>query len=121
MDQPMSKHIRIVSTILIVLGVLYLIAAGFSGFFGLLALNNQAESTEVAWLPAFLTGGFILLPLLALGVFHIVTAKAFRQGKNWSRIALWILSILNLGNVPIGTVFGVYAIWVLIKTGESTE
>ena len=121
MDQPMSKHIRIVSTILIVFGVLYLILAGFSGFFGLLALNNQAEPTEVAWLPAFLTGGFILLPLLALGVLHIAAAKAFRQGKNWSRIALWILSILNLGNVPIGTVFGVYAIWVLIKTGETTD
>ena len=118
MDQPMSKHIRIVSTILVVLGVLYLLAAGFAGVFGLLALNNQAEPADMAWLPALFTGGIILLPLIAIGVVHIATASAFRQGKSWSRIALWILSILNLGNVPIGTVFGGYAIWVLVRTNE---
>lgn len=117
----MSKHIRIVSTILIVFGTLYLLAAGVFGIFGLLALNNQSDSVDVALLPAFLTGGFILVPLIAIGVLHITTAKAFRLEKGWSRIALWILSILSLGNVPIGTVFGVYAIWVLIKTGEPTE
>ena len=117
----MFKHVRIVSTILIVLGVIYLLAAGFLGIFGLLALNNQAESVDTGILPALFTGGIFLLPLLAVGVLHIATAKAFRQGKNWSRIALWILSILNLGSVPIGTVFGVYAIWVLIKTSESQE
>ena len=121
MDQPMFRHVRLVSTILIVLGVIYLIAAGFLGIFGLLALNNQAESVETGMLPALFAGGILLLPLLGVGVLHIATAKAFRQGKNWSRIALWILSILNLGSVPIGTAFGVYAIWVLLKTGESGE
>ncbi len=115
----MSKHIRIVSTILVVLGVIYLIAAGFFAIFGVLALNNQSEITDTAWLPTLLTGGLILLPLTAIGAFHLATAKAFRQGKNWSRVALWILSIVNLGSIPIGTAFGGYAIWVLIRTRES--
>ena len=114
----MSKHIRIISTILVVLGAIYLIAAGFFAVFGLLALNNQSEIADTAWLPTLFTGGLILLPLTAIGVVHIATAKAFRQGKNWSRAALWILSIVNLGSIPIGTAFGGYAIWVLIRTKE---
>lgn len=117
----MSKHIRIVSIILVILGAIYLLAAGFLGIFGLLALNNQHETIDAAWLPTVFTGGLILLPFTAIGVVHIATAKAFRQGKKWSRVALWILSIVNLGSIPIGTVFGGYAIWVLIKTKEFEE
>jgi len=118
MKKNMVKHVRIVSVILMVLGGAYLLAALFIGIVGLMATKNQAQSIDVALLPTILTGGTILLPLLLIGVVHIVTAKAFRAGKGWSRIAMWILAVLNLGNVPLGTGLGVYAIWVLINTRE---
>lgn len=114
----MRKHVRIVSTILIVMGGFYLLAAVGITVLGLMAGNNQMQAGDVAVLPAILTGGVILLPLVLLGSLHIITAKAFRAGKGWSRIALWILSILNLGNVPVGTGIAIYAIWVLIQTRE---
>ena len=118
MDKNMRKHVRIVSTILMVLGALYLLVAGFVTVMGLMATNNQMQSGDVALLSAILTGGVILFPLVLVGVLHIVTASAFRAGKGWSRIALWILSILNLGNVPVGTGIAIYTIWVLIQTRE---
>jgi len=118
MKKNMVKHVRIVSVILMVLGGAYLLAAVFIGIFGLMATKNQAQSIDIALLPTILTGGTILLPLFLIGVVHIITAKAFRAGKGWSRIAMWILAVLNLGNVPLGTGLGVYAIWILINTGE---
>ena len=118
MSKDMQKHIRIVSIILIVLGVFYLLAAGFITILGLMATNNQAQTRDIALLPAVLTGGTILLPLVLLGGFHILTARAFRAGKSWSRITLWILAIINLGNVPVGTGIGLYAMWVLLNTRQ---
>jgi len=114
----MQKHVRIISIILIVLGVLYLLVAGFVGIVGLMATENQAQAGDSALLPTILTGGVIVLPLILIGAMHILTAKAFRTGKSWSRIALWILAILNLGNVPLGTGFAIYSVWVLIQTRE---
>lgn len=118
MDKNMHKHVRIVSTILMVLGALYLLVAGLMTVMGLMATNNQMQSGDVDLLSAILTGGVIVFPLMLVGVLHIVTASAFRAGKGWSRIALWILSILNLGNVPVGTGIAIYTIWVLIQTRE---
>lgn len=114
----MQKHIRVISIILMVLGSLYILAAGVLGILSLIATNNQAQTGDIPLLPIMLTGGFIFIPLVFIGALHILTAKAFRANKDWSRIILWILAILNLGNVPLGTGFGIYAIWVLLKTGE---
>lgn len=118
MDKNMRKHVRLVSTILMALGALYLLAAVGIAVIGLMTSNSQMQPEDVALFPAILTGGVILFPLVLLGVLHIATAIAFRAGKGWSRIALWILSILNLGNVPVGTGIAIYAIWILIQTRE---
>ncbi len=116
MKKDMQKHARIVSIILMVLGSLYLLVAVLLILIGLVATNNQMQTGDIALLPAIFTGGTILLPLVLVGVLHIVTAKAFRAGKGWSRIALWILSVLNLGNVPLGTGIAIYTMWVLFNT-----
>lgn len=121
MNKNMRKHVRLVSTILTVLGVLYLLAAGFVAVAGFLTTNNQPQTGDVVLLSAVLTGGVVLFPLILLGILHITSAIAFRAGKGWSRIVLWLLSIVNLGNVPVGTGIAIYTIWVLIQTREDVS
>lgn len=116
----MQKHVRILSILMIVSGILYLLATLFFGVIGLMALQNQAQ-TGNSDLPAMITGVVFLLPLGLIGVLHIFTGRAFRAGANWSRISLWILAIINLGNVPVGTAIGAYAMWVLVKTREDVK
>ncbi len=118
MKKDMQKHIRTVSLIFIVVGCLYLLAVGCIGAFGLLATGNQAQTGDLALVPTVLTGAAVVLPLGLIGIFHILTGKALRAGRSWARIATWILAVVNLGNVPIGTAIGAYAIWVLVKTRE---
>ncbi len=121
MTQDMQKHIRIISIIMIVMGVFYLVVVVLLGLTGLMAAKNQAQTGEVAMLPAILTGVTFLLPMALFGVLHIMTGRAFRAGANWARIGLWILAIINLGNVPVGTAIGAYAIWILVKTREDVK
>ena len=117
----MQKHVRIISIIMIVSGILYLLAALLLGVVGLMAVKNQAQSGDIAVMPSMVTGVVLLLPLGLIGVLHILTGRAFRAGTNWARIALWILAIINLGNVPVGTAIGAYAMWILVKTREDVK
>jgi len=118
--QNKEKHIRIVSNILIALGIFYLLAVVFVTVIGLWATKNyaQVDTPGTPLLPALLTGAAFLIPLALFGIMHIITGRAFKTHANWARIALWILAILNLGNVPLGTAFGAYAIWILVNTRE---
>jgi hypothetical protein len=118
-----QKHVRLVSIILYILGAFYLAGAAFFTIVGLWATKNyiQADQAETALVPAILTGAAFLIPLVLFGLFHIITGRAFQKQVNWARIALWILAILNLGNVPLGTAFGAYAIWVLVNTREDVQ
>jgi len=120
-QQNLQKHVRIISIIMIVSGILYLLATLLLGVIGLIALNNQAQTGDIAVMPAIITGIVLLFPLGFIAVLHILTGRAFRAGTNWARIALWILAIINLGNVPVGTAIGAYAMWVLVKTREDVK
>jgi hypothetical protein len=121
MNQNMQKHIRIISMTVIVLGVLCLILAGVVGVIGLMAIKNQANSGDLDLFPSAITGAIILIPLISIGVLHILTGRAFREGAGWARIVMWILAIINLGNIPIGTGIAIYAIWILRKTREDVK
>jgi hypothetical protein len=35
--------------------------------------------------------------------------------KPWARVLALVIGILNLANVPIGTIIGAYACWVLLQ------
>ena len=120
-QQNMQKHVRILSIIMIVSGILYMILVFLLGVIGLMAVKNQAQTGDIAVIPAIVTGLVLLLPLGFIGVLHIFTGRAFRSGRNWARISLWILAIINLGNVPVGTAIGAYAMWVLVKTREDVK
>ena len=121
MTEEMEKHVTILSKIIIWLGVFYLLVMVGAEVVGLLVSNIyiQNSSQEFAMVPTLLTGLMIIIPIGVLGLMHIVTGRAFREGANWAVITMWILAILNLGNIPLGTALGAYAIWVLVKLREA--
>ena len=54
-------------------------------------------------------------PLLLIAPLKIVGGIALLQRRPWARILVLVLSFLSLIMFPIGTAYGVYAIWVLMK------
>lgn len=118
MAANIPKHVRIVCFILKVLGALYFLGAIAFLVMGTSAFFNQSTPGDAAALPASVGGAVVLIPLVLFGVLHLLAARGFGTNERWSRILLWILSLLNLTNIPLGTAFGAYSIWVLYQTRE---
>ena len=52
--------------------------------------------------------------LIVLSLPGIIAGIGLLQRRSWGRILAIIVAIFNLLNVPIGTVAGIYALWILM-------
>jgi hypothetical protein len=112
--QDLKLHIRIVGWLLIVSSALLLVL-GVVGFLFLTSLGialGEPETTLI--LGTVGTWGGILFSLLALpGLF---AGYGLLRQREWGRILAIIIAFLNLLSFPLGTLLGVYALWVLLQT-----
>jgi len=117
-ENRMQKHVTVVAILQIVFGSLVLVAALAIGFaFGLVEnIANDPTATKVL--------GIIGVPL---AVMFIIFGGAMLAGgigllscRKWARILTLIMGALGLLNIPIGTLKGVYIIWVLVQTETVT-
>ena len=53
--------------------------------------------------------------MFLLAVPSIAGGVGLLKGKFWARILVLILGIFNLIDFPIGTLIGIYTIWVLLN------
>jgi len=115
----METHVKVVGALNIVFGVLGLCLAGvlaliFAGSAAAIAADADADA-RIAIPIIGLTGsalvGFLAvwsLPCLIVG-FGVVRLRP------WARIGGIVVAVLSLVVIPFGTVFGVYALWVLFS------
>jgi len=68
----------------------------------------------MAHLIGFMVTGWMWL-LLILAVPAIVLGIGLLYTRPWSRSIGTVIAILELMNFPIGTVIGIYALWVLMS------
>ena len=109
----MDKHVTAV-------GVLF-IAFGAQGVFVALVLlvaivggGLVSGDEEAIWITSIV--GFSLAgPFLLIEALKIVGGIALLQRRPWARILVLILSLLSLVFFPVGTAYGIYALWVLMK------
>jgi hypothetical protein len=113
-DSKMKKHVTVVGAIQIGFGVLGLIAA-VALFFALNFARTQVGDDEVA-------GGVLKLlsisvPLLIgfLSTLGLVGGIGLFTYQSWARYLVIVVSALGCLNIPIGTLKGVYALWVLLQ------
>lgn len=112
----MEKHLRAVGILNIALGALGVLAALltlvlFKGPSGILLINARiggSATTQEGFVTACILIYFLLMagPLIALG-FGLL------RYQEWARNMGVIVSIFSLVNIPVGTVIGIYSIWVL--------
>lgn len=94
-----------------------ILVGGFGGlasllFFGLFAGPAMAAAygpligyTITGWMGLLLV---LALPTIALGI-------GLLKYRPWARSTGTVISIIELLNFPIGTVLGIYALWVLLS------
>lgn len=117
LDRDVKTHVTILGWVYIVSHGLFLLLALFLFvlFIGIGALSGDAEAAPILFLVAAFIGG--IMALLALP--GVLAGIGLLAGKSWGRYLGTVVAILNLFNVPIGTVIGIYGLWVLFQ--EATE
>jgi hypothetical protein len=113
-EVKMKKHVTIVGVIHIAFGVLGLIGA-MTVFFALHFAKGFVSNEEVPAMVLTIIG--ISLPLLIgfMSTLGLVGGIGLMGYKNWARYLVIIVAALGCLNIPIGTLKGVYSLWVLMQ------
>lgn len=110
----MQKHVTIVGSVQIGFSVLGLMGA-IATLVALTFAKGMTEYDDVAQkVLGFLS---ISLPLLmgTLSTIGLIGGIGLLVYKQWARYLVIVVSALDCIIIPIGTVKGVYSIWVLIQ------
>lgn len=114
--QEMEQHLRIVGWLHIVNGgiavaIAVLVATLMTG------AGALAAAEEGAGIFALLAGmGWAIAAFIGvLSLPSIIGGWGILNYRPWSRVLVLIVSVLNLMNVPVGTLIGGYSLWVLLN------
>ena len=110
----MKKHVTVVAALHIGFGIIGLIGA-LAIFFALNFARGFVGNEDI---PSAILGFLATsLPLLigSMSTLGLVGGIALLSYKNWARILVLIVAAMGCINIPIGTLKGVYSIWVLMQ------
>jgi hypothetical protein len=116
-DSKMKKHVTAVGAIQIAFGLLGLVISG--GLFVL--LGNLLDFIPTEDMPefviSFLSYLFKALPIVfgGISILGLVGGIGLLSYKSWARIMVIIVAVIGCLNIPVGTLAGVYSIWVLMQ------
>lgn len=115
-----QNHVRVVSLLTLVSGILALIpglimllVAG-----GLVTFGPFNENAGELFLAGGIVG-FMALFIVLLGLPAVIAGFGLLARKPWARSVTLVLGALNLLAFPLGTVLGIYQLWVLAMNDET--
>jgi hypothetical protein len=108
----MDQHLKIVGWMHLVFGALgVLFAVAFGGLGAIIGLfSGEADGLMAGGIMGIVAIFFGLLSLPSL-----LGGWGLLNYKPWARILIIVLSVLNLLNIPFGTLIGGYSLWVLLN------
>jgi hypothetical protein len=115
----MTNHLKI-------LGILYLVFGALGGIVALVFFNSQAGhltlrgvTTMIASPSGFVSVIAFLFALESLPA--LVAGVALLKRYAWARFLALVLGFLSLFIIPLGTAFGIYALWVVSNDKAFSE
>jgi len=113
----MKQHVTVVAALQIGFGVLktfiaavvlvILVAGGL--------ISGDAEAMAITTTVGLIVAGFLVLTALP----GIVGGIGLLKGKNWARVLVIFLAVLDLIDFPLGTAIGGYSLWVLLNNDSA--
>ena len=118
----MTDHVKILGVLHVVYGMFGILAGIivlliFGGLAGLVSVADRSGDSVIAIPILGGIGAFVFLLLLVLSLPGVVAGFGLLGLHPWARMLTIVLSVLELMSVPIGTVLGVYGLWVLLSPG----
>jgi hypothetical protein len=109
----MQQHVTILGWLYVIGHAIFLVIGAF--LFILLTGIGLAVDDAEARLVLPVVGTALGLLLVLLGLPGLIAGYGLLTARPWARILALVIGILNLVNVPIGTIIGAYACWVLLQ------
>ena len=115
--REMEQHVNVVGWLMIILHSIFLAIGAFavSILFGIGAVSGDGEAMTVLTLVALGVGA--LMGLLALP--GIAAGYGLLKRRPWGRVLAIVIAALNLFNFPVGTILGLYVMWVLFQNSAA--
>ncbi len=115
----MHTHVKVLGALNVVLGAFgLLIAVALMLIFGgaTWLVGATGDPDAAAAVPILgLTGAALSTFLLVLSLPAVIIGIGLLQLRTWARVGGIVISLLNLFNFPLGTILGVYGLWVLFS------
>jgi hypothetical protein len=115
----MQTHVKVVAAFFFVFGALKLCAALFvQTLLGLLAgylASAGGESNETGAAVVGSLSIVLAIYCLAYAIPALLTGWGLLTRRSWARILAIVLAAFGLIEIPFGTLFGIYALWVLFN------
>lgn len=115
----MASHVK-------ALGILHIIMSGlgvltavvllsiFGGLAGIAGIAGEGED-RIAIPILGAIGSFVFILILVLSLPGLIAGFGLLKFRPWARTLTIILSIFELISVPVGTILGIYGLWVLLS------
>ena len=116
----MQTHIKVLGAIHIIFGALAIftglgIMLLFGGIAGIVAMSESAAESAIAIPILGGIGGIIFISALVLSLPALIAGIGLINFRPWARVLMIVLCAIELINVPIGTILGIYGLWVLLS------
>lgn len=116
----METHVKVLGILNVVWGAVGLVGALvvltlLGGVAGLVAVNEQSEDAVVAVSILSMLAVAVPLFIAVLSAPSIIIGVGLLKFVSWARVLGIVLSTLHLLSFPVGTVLGVYGLWVLLS------
>lgn len=115
----METHVKVLAWIYLIFGVVgvltgLLVWGVLGGIGGIVEMSGDRDAQVAAPILSWI-GGFVFAFFAVVSLPSIAAGWGLLERAEWARILTIILSVLNLLAVPIGTIMGVYGLWVLLN------
>jgi hypothetical protein len=110
----MKKHVTVVGAIHIGFGFIGLILA-IGAFILCSFLKNVVGNDEVARMVFSILQVFVPILVGFLSTLGLVGGIGLLSFQGWARYLVMIVAAVGCLNIPIGTLKGVYSLWVLLQ------
>ncbi len=118
MEKSTAHNLVLAFAVLIFISAALLAISGlallFAGSPGTL-MNIFAPVTDVATAGVYAAGVTAIVMaiiMLLLAVIYLVIGIAIWKHKPWARMAAIVLSVISLFGFPLGTIIGIFGIWL---------
>ncbi len=109
----MRTHVKVLGWLYIGLGAFGILGA--LAAFGILAgvgiLSGEPDAFFMLGALGTIAGTFLAI----ISIPNVLCGVGLLMHHGWARILGFVLAVVNLANAPMGTVLGIYTVWVLLQ------